>query len=103
MSDQARRNKFLQQLSQTPQFQAMQKRFNEAAKQHRANIKDKWDGNAEQQRKASMSRDDRAREAVEQMVPKIKEFNDFKSGRDTSESEARKKATELAETANRNK
>lgn len=102
MSDQKRKD-FMQKLSETKQFRELQTQFAKASAQHRANLKQRWDSNAEQQRKASLSSDARAREAVEQMVPRIKEFNDFKSGRDTSESAAREKAVELAEKADRQK
>lgn len=102
MSDR-KREEFLNRLSQTPQFKELQRKFNEAKESTRQNLKQKWDSNAEQQRKASLSKDQRSREAIEQMVSKIKEFNDYRTGRDTSESAAREKAVKLAERSDRQK
>lgn len=67
-----------------------------AAIEGRERLNNMRDSNAEYQRRGAIGAEERKHEAKERLVGRIKTYNDFKAGRDTSESEARKKAEEIA-------
>ena len=68
---------------------------------YKEKLKGDYESNAEVQRNRTMTKSERASHAVDLMTDSVKQFNDHKAGRDTTESEARKKAIEIAERADR--
>lgn len=64
---------------------------------------EEYRSNAQVQRWNSLTKEERAREAIDKSTESIRTFNDWKEGRDTTEEEARKKAVELARRSDRDK
>ena len=85
------------------QFKEVQKHFQEQAAIKRESLRDKYESNAEVQRCRAMGKDALIREAIERSTKGIKEYNDFKAGRDTSEEVARKQAEGFANKADRDR
>lgn len=63
--------------------------FKERSQEFRERLNEKRDSNAEYQRRSSMNKQERAKEAIERLTAGRKTFNDYKSGgKDTSYSQA---------------
>lgn len=77
--------------------------FERTVERRKEALKNELKSNAEFQRRSSMSPDDRARDARDRLAKGIKEFNDAKSGTDTTYSDAEKKANEVANLSDRQK
>lgn len=81
----------------TPQqLQQIQKHYERASAEKRQQLKERFESNSEVQRARAIGKDALAREAIDHSTKSIKELNDFKAGRDTSEDAARRKAIEIA-------
>lgn len=88
--------KIPQQILNSPQFKKLQGDFQKAKAEYRESLTEKFESNAEVQRARTMSRDDIAANAVDIMTGRIKEYNDAKEGKATSEEKAREKARDIA-------
>ena len=86
-----------------PQFQEVQRQMEEAAAQRRDERKEKWESNAEVQRRRAMTQEERSRGAIERVAMNLKELADQKAGCDTSFEEARAKAERIAYKTERQK
>ena len=73
--------------------------YNRQAIQTRLRMREKYESNGEVQRNRMMTKEERVRNAIELQTKNIKEFNDFKAGRDTTMAAAEKKAREIASRA----
>lgn len=85
-------------IEDSPKFKEWVKQ-NGDTRQFRQDLKEKYENNSEVQRNRMKSKDQTAADAIDTMTGRIKEYNDAKQGRDTTESEARKKAIEIARKA----
>jgi hypothetical protein len=92
-----------QSFSSLPSFQKLQQEYAEAAAEKAAERKEKWESNAEVQRRRRMTQEERSRGAIEKVAKNLKEYADQKAGRDTSYDEARKKAEKIAYKQDRQK
>lgn len=82
-------------IESSPGFKQMQRELSQAAREVQAKRKAEYESNSEVQRFRSRSKDENTRAAIEKMVEKRKQFNDFKSGRDTTEAQAREDTMKL--------
>lgn len=89
-------SKIPQQILNSPQFQKLNSDFQKAKAEYRESLSEKYEGNAEVQRNRQKGHDQTAREAVDIMTGRIKEYNDAKEGKATSEEKAREKARYIA-------
>lgn len=87
------------EIENSAEFKAVQREMTEAARQVRKNLNEKRDSNAEFQRRSRMTKEEKGRGAIERLAKGIKTFNDSRTGKDTSYSEAEKKAREIAKRA----
>mgnify|MGYP000858213971 CR=1 FL=1 len=83
-------------------FKAMQQELSRASKAKQEELREKYNSNAEVQANRAKPKDQTTREAVERMVENRKKYNDFKSGRDTTESQARAETMQLLKRALKN-
>lgn len=83
-------------------FKAMQQELSRASKAKQEELREKYNSNAEVQANRAKPKDQTTREAVERMVENRKKYNDFKTGRDTTESQARKETMQLLKRALKN-
>lgn len=67
----------------------------EASEEFKSSLKEQFSANAEVQRMNLESQEERTRRAIEKMIANRKEYNDFKAGRDTTQSQAEKDVREL--------
>lgn len=86
-----------------PRMQRIESEFRRGSEERAIAREEKFNSNAEVQRRKSMSSDEKARDAVDRMTQSIKERNDYFSGRDTTEAAARKEAQRIANLADRKK
>lgn len=84
-------------------FDRAREQFEERAARRKEAVKKEMEANAEHQRRKAMTRDERTADAIDRTAKGIREYNDFKQGRDTTSEEAYKKARELAHISERNK
>src|SRR4051794_28125539 len=89
--------------SNLPGFRQVQQQFEAAAAEKAEERKEKWEGNAEVQRRRAMTQEERSRGAIERVAKNLKEYADQKSGGDTSYEESRQKAEKLAYKTDRQK
>lgn len=89
------------QIDRDPRMQKIESDFKRGAEERERARREKFDSNAEVQRRKAMSADEKSRDAVDRMTQNIKERNDYFSGRDTTESAARKEAERIANLADR--
>lgn len=89
-------SKIPEQILNNPQFKKLNRDFQKVKAEYRENLTEKYESNAEVQRARTMSKDDIAANAVDIMTGRIKEYNDAKEGRATSEDKAREKARDIA-------
>ncbi len=81
------------------EFQAYQRTLESKSIELKQRRHNEYEGNAQVQRWRTLTKDEKAEAAIDRSAKGIREFNDFKTGRDTTDDEARKKAVELAERA----
>ena len=79
-------------------FQALQQHYAQQKVQAAADLKQKWESNAEVQHwRTQMTPEQRTRDAIERMVPTTKEVLKMRNGgNEVSYEEGRKKAEEIA-------
>lgn len=81
-----------------PTFQALQQHYAQQKAQAAADLKGKYESNAEVQRwRTQMTPEERTRDAIERLVPTAKEVLKMRNGgHEVTHEEARKKAVEIA-------
>lgn len=81
----------------TPEMlRAVQQETNEHAAALAKKRREAFDSNAEVQRHRQMTAEEKARNAIDLSTKSLKESMSFMQGREVTETEARRKATELA-------
>lgn len=86
-------------------FQALKEHYAQQKSEAAASLKEKYDSNAEVQRwRTQMTPEEKARDAIERMVPTTKEVLKMRNGgKDVSYEDGRKKAEEIAYKSERQK
>jgi len=88
-----------------PTFQALKESYAQAKAERAAELKEKYESNAEVQRwRHQMTPEERTRDAIERLVPTAKEVLKMRNGgKDVSYEDGRKKAVEIAEKSDKQK
>ena len=88
-----------------PTFQALRESYAQAKAEKAAELKEKYESNAEVQRwRNQMTPEERTRDAIERLVPTAKEVLKMRNGgHEVSYEEGRKKAVEIAEKSDKQK
>ena len=88
-----------------PTFQALKESYAESKQQKAAELKEKYESNAEVQHwRTQMTPEQRTRDAIERLVPTAKEVLKMRNGgNEVSYEEGRKKAEEIAYKAEKQK
>lgn len=86
-------------IENSPGFKAMERELSKAAQEKRQELKEKYESNGEVQRFRNTPKDENTRNAVERMVENRKKYNDFKTGKDTTEAQARADTMKLLKKA----
>ena len=95
----------MQTVEALPAFQALKESYAQAKAEKAAELKEKYESNAEVQRwRTQMTPEERTRDAIERMVPTAKEVLKMRNGgKDVSYEDGRKKAVEIAEKSDKQK
>jgi hypothetical protein len=92
-----------QQLSQTPAFKAMCARYDRAIAQQRQEQKDKYENHPDVIAWRNMTKEARAKDAIDRMTKVKKDMDELRTGKDVSDAEARDYAVGLAEKSDKQK
>lgn len=92
-------------VERSPIFHAVRQEYAKSKKRSEEALKEKYEANAEVQRwRTQMTPDERARDAIERMVPTARAVQEMRSGgKEVSYEEARKKAESIAYLSERKK
>jgi hypothetical protein len=95
----------MQTVESLPTFQALKESYAQAKAERAAELKEKYESNAEVQRwRNQMTPEERTRDAIERLVPTAKEVLKMRNGgHEVSYEEGRKKAVEIAEKSDKQK
>jgi phosphoenolpyruvate carboxylase len=83
-------------VERSPYFHAVRDAMAKAKAKQQSNLKGKFDDNVEVQNRRKMSKEDRARDAIEAMIPTAKEITELRTGKECSMEDARKVAENIA-------
>jgi hypothetical protein len=95
----------MQTVESLSSFQALKESYAQAKAERTADLKEKYESNAEVQRwRNQMTPEERTRDAIERLVPTAKEVLKMRNGgHEVSYEEGRKKAVEIAEKSDKQK
>ena len=85
-----------QRIEGLPVFQKLQQGYAEAKRAQQANLKEKFESNAEVQNWRRKNAEEKTRDAIERMVPTAKEVIRIRTGKEATHEEGRKYAENLA-------
>ena len=86
-----------QRIESTTGFKALRNTYAEAKEKQVAELRDKYEGNAELQHRRSMTQEERSREAIDRMIPAFQDLERNRTGETITHEEGRKRAEKLAE------
>lgn len=100
---QGRPGQILHRIEKLSSFQALKESYAQAKEAQAAELKDKYESNAEVQRwRTQMTKEEKARDAIERMIPTAKAVEEMRSGgKEVSYEDARRKAEQIAYQAER--
>jgi hypothetical protein len=92
----SREARLTQKIESMPAFQVMQSQLSQANQQAQKKAKGKWDDNAEVQKWRTLTPEEKARDAIDRMIPTTKQITELRTGKECSFEDARKVAENLA-------
>ncbi len=89
-------SKLTQRVEGMKQFKALRNSLAQAKQEQESKLDEKYESNAEVQRWRTLTPEEKARDAIERMVPTTKTINELRTGKECSYEDARKSAEQLA-------